>query len=596
MIFRIDCVYLQYITNCFGMTVLRVIRVLLLFMAVVFASCEEELVPDALRAPALPSVSAVAEGSSVVLTGEFESEEDLLAAKEFGFYFGQAEDSMERLAVTKTDGLKYSLIKESLEYSTTYYYKAWVGNGRDEKSSDLKEIMTEEEPVGPDPPSPVERNVEFKDSAVKALCVENWDLDGDGELSKAEAAKVTNLRQVFKRNEEITSFEELEYFTGLRSVADSAFKCCPNLTELKLPEGLRTVGEGAFRCCSRLNIKAFPESLASVEKDAFGHCSSLSMTEFPESLTEIGVSAFEHCYNLALTKLPSGMTRIAERALTYCTNFAPEELPSGLTSIGPYAFHECPSFNPRALPEGVKEIADNAFKSCKSLAWTKLSDNVEVIGEAAFAFCGKLNLTSLPSRLTRIENEAFRATSIAPAELPAGLKYVGFLAFENCSDFNPDCLPSSVVEIGAQAFGGCSSLSWRELPENLMEIGQYAFYLCRKVKFTSLPENITVIHKAVFENCTGIEEIKLPDHLNSIEANAFKNCKFLEVTIPETVECIGPEAFNGCNLLRKVTVLPANPPRMEDTFFGDNANVIYVLSSSLPKYQTAVNWSKWKTK
>ena len=99
------------------MTVLRVIRVLLLFMAVVFASCEEELVPDA-----LPSVSAVAEGSSVVLTGEFESEEDLLAAKEFGFYFGQAEDSMERLVVTKTDGLKYSLIKESLEYSTTYYY------------------------------------------------------------------------------------------------------------------------------------------------------------------------------------------------------------------------------------------------------------------------------------------------------------------------------------------------------------------------------------------------------------------------------------------------------------------------------------------
>lgn len=51
------------------MTVLRVIRVLLLFMAVVFASCEEELVPDALRVPALPSVSAVAEGSSVVLTG-----------------------------------------------------------------------------------------------------------------------------------------------------------------------------------------------------------------------------------------------------------------------------------------------------------------------------------------------------------------------------------------------------------------------------------------------------------------------------------------------------------------------------------------------
>lgn len=73
---------------------------------------------------------------------------------------------MERLTVTKTDGLEYSLIKEDLEYSTTYLYKAWVGNGRDEKVSDLREVVTGREPV-----SPVERNIEFRDPAVKALCV-----------------------------------------------------------------------------------------------------------------------------------------------------------------------------------------------------------------------------------------------------------------------------------------------------------------------------------------------------------------------------------------------------------------------------------------
>lgn len=554
------------------------------------------MVPETLRAPALPSVGAVAEGSSVVLTGEFESEEDLLAAKEYGFYFGQTENSMERLAVTNTDGLKYSLIKESLEYSTTYCYKAWVGNGRDEKSSDLKEIMTDEEPVGPDPPSPVERNIEFKDPAVKAICVKNWDLDGDGELSKAEAAKVTNLRQVFKRNEEITSFEELEYFTGLKSVADSAFKCCPNLTELKLPEGLRTVGADCFYHCTKLRIKTLPESLTSVEGGAFTYCTSLDLTELPESLTSIAWFAFDHCTSLALTKLPSGMTRIEGGAFANCPNVAPEKLPSGLTYVGPWAFFECTSFNPEALPESVTEIDHNAFSLCTSLAWNRLPDNVVEIGEAAFTYCWKLKLTSLPSKLTRIENETFNETRVAPAELPKGLKYVGERAFMNCSEFNPANLPFGVVEIGARAFFGCSSLSWKELPENLMEIGEYAFYLCPKVKFTSLPENITKIHKAVFENCTGIEEIKLPDHLNSIEANAFKNCKFLEITIPKEVEFIGPEAFNGCNLLRKVTVLPEIPPRMEDTFLGDNANVIFVPSASLEKYKTAVNWSEWKDK
>lgn len=578
------------------MSTLRVVKILLLVMAFVLAGCEDGMVPETLRAPALPSVGAVAEGRSVVLTGEFESEDDLLAAKEFGFYFGQAEDSMERLTVTKTDGLKYSLIKESLEYSTTYYYKAWVGNGRDEKTSDLKEIMTDEEPVGPDPPSPVERNIEFKDSAVKAICVRNWDLDGDGELSKAEAAKVTNLRQVFKRNEEITSFEELEYFTGLKSVADSAFKCCPNLTELKLPEGLRTVGADCFNHCTKLRIKALPESLTSVEGGAFTYCTSLALTELPESLTSIAWFAFDHCTSLALTKLPSGMTRIEGGAFANCPNVAPEKLPSGLTYIGPWAFFECTSFNPEALPESVTEIDHNAFSLCTSLAWNRLPDNVVEIGEAAFTYCWKLKLTSLPSKLTRIENETFNETRVAPAELPKGLKYVGERAFMNCSEFNPANLPFGVVEIGARAFFGCSSLSWKELPENLMEIGEYAFYLCPKVKFTSLPENITKIHKAVFENCTGIEEIKLPDRLNSIEANAFKNCKFLEITIPKEVEFIGPEAFNGCNLLRKVTALPAAPPQMEDKFLGDNANVIYVPSSSLPKYQTAVNWSEWKTK
>ncbi len=44
------------------------------------------------------------------------------------------------------------------------------------------------------------QNIEFADANVKAICVANWDTYGDGELSYAEAAMVTNLGTVFRYN------------------------------------------------------------------------------------------------------------------------------------------------------------------------------------------------------------------------------------------------------------------------------------------------------------------------------------------------------------------------------------------------------------
>ena len=37
-----------------------------------------------------------------------------------------------------------------------------------------------------------EETIQFADAAVKSLCVSAWDTDGDGELSYAEAAAVTD--------------------------------------------------------------------------------------------------------------------------------------------------------------------------------------------------------------------------------------------------------------------------------------------------------------------------------------------------------------------------------------------------------------------
>ena len=95
-------------------------------------------------------------------------------------------------------------------------------------------------------------NIQFADAAVKTICVDNWDSNGDGELSYAEAAAVTSLGEAFKNNESITSFNELQYFTGLTSINDEAFSSCWSLAAVTLPPSVQTIGEFSFHGCTGL--------------------------------------------------------------------------------------------------------------------------------------------------------------------------------------------------------------------------------------------------------------------------------------------------------------------------------------------------------
>ena len=72
--------------------------------------------------------------------------------------------------------------------------------------------------------------IEFADENVKAICVQNWDTNSDGELSYAEAAAVTDIGEIFRNNPYITSFDEFRNFTYVTSIDDYAFQDCSRLT------------------------------------------------------------------------------------------------------------------------------------------------------------------------------------------------------------------------------------------------------------------------------------------------------------------------------------------------------------------------------
>ena len=92
-------------------------------------------------------------------------------------------------------------------------------------------------------------NIVFADANVKAICIQNWDTNGNGELSESEAAAVTDLGTAFENNTTITSFNELQYFTGLTKIAMSAFDNCTKLISIIIPHSVTQVANFAFDNC-----------------------------------------------------------------------------------------------------------------------------------------------------------------------------------------------------------------------------------------------------------------------------------------------------------------------------------------------------------
>ena len=162
-------------------------------------------------------------------------------------------------------------------------------------------------------------NITFADANVKALCVANWDSNGDGELSEDEAAAVTDLGEVFKGNTEITSFNELRYFTGLTAIADEAFKDCQNLATVTLPEGLESIGNSSFRETGLTSIK-FPQSLINISGYAFTDCASLASIDFNGCSATIYEATLAGCHSLTEIIVPSTCTMVGWDHFGYCNS------------------------------------------------------------------------------------------------------------------------------------------------------------------------------------------------------------------------------------------------------------------------------------
>lgn len=81
-----------------------------------------------------------------------------------------------------------------------------------------------------------------------------------------------------------------------------------------------------------------------------------------------------------------------------------------------------------------------------------------------------------------------------------------------------------------------------------------------------IPEGILYIGRAAFAATGGFRHINLPNTLKEIGVQAFSHSNLEEITIPASTFFINSQAFQGCSLLKKVTILGTHMKFGNDVF------------------------------
>ncbi len=440
--------------------------------------------------------------------------------------------------------------------------------------------------------------IKFEDSQVKQKCVDNWDTDGDGELSYAEAAAVKSLGNVFTNDILITHFDELEYFTGLSEITRDAFNGCANLQSVRMPNTILSIRQNAFRGTGLYSI-VIPQRAITFGDHVLEDCQNLETVidlAFSPQSTNDGSHLFQNCPNLTALFVPKFRTE------AYQTRWE-------------YKWDEWKDIIRDVIP-----FRDPEVKRICVINWDKDKDGELSIDEAmAVEDLGKVFTGNAHIR------------SFNELKYFTGLKTIGMYAFMGCMNLESIRLPQSIRVIDQYAFANCRSLKKVDFPDQMESVNHMAFMACHQLDSLFIPASVNSwSYDAIFdclslktlkvspanpyydsrEDCNALirtrdnqlisaaSDCKVPDGVESTSPMAFTGTHFKMLAFPASVKLLGSWGLNAVPITHGVFMESPIPPRYNYqggwfAIFRLDALMptIYVPYGSIEAYRKAYGWS-----
>lgn len=394
-----------------------------------------------------------------------------------------------------------------------------------------------------------------------------------------------------------------------------AFASAYYLQEVNLPEGLKVIGNQAFAYCNLAEL-VLPESLEQLGYQSFAGNEITEIT-IPAGVNLVGAGSFAYCDELTAIHVAAengtyksleGVLFSADGKTLVAYPAAKGErydIPAGVEIVGDEAFRGNGTLTTLNFPEGLRVIDRLAFCDAKSLLYIKLPRSLEAIGNAAFgdsdysAPTVTIPVLQIGPNVNWIGYDAFLGYDIqafevngenafyssangcllnasgtrmiqAPTaregvlEVPEGVSYIAWSAFDSCDLITELILPDSLVAMNHAAgvpsglrkvVIGKGMMDWQNVtsfytvpvieihPENpnytmtpdgsIYTRDMSKLLLCRdESEEVVIPEGVTAIGvgamRSMYGDAATMKRLVLPSTLTKIPDNAFSNLTALE--------------------------------------------------------------------
>ena len=392
-----------------------------------------------------------------------------------------------------------------------------------------------------------------------------------------------------------TALKTLNIGSSVKTIPSYAFYRCTGLTSITIPNSVASIGSSAFYGCTGLTSITIPNSVTSIGDEAFYYCTGLTSVTIPNSVTSIGNSAFEDCSGLTEVTIGNSVTTIGNYAFRDCTGLTELIIEDGKEILSLGYNYDSDSYTGEGLfydcPLEKLYIGRNLnYKSGKSYGYSPFySKDIKSVTFGSAILSIDENLISPPIKTIWLTNTP-----------PVGYKYAEGVVNYVSNDLYTELIDktvypylSSIFEVDGVMYvpvspseRTCDALdctyestidsvhigktaSYKGIAMNIKNVNHYTFYKNSYLNKVTIDDEFSgTFGDFAFAECCNVDGIELPNKVQSIGSNCFEGCEKLEYAIIGTaIPAIKNNTFNRCSSLAAIEI-PKNVASVEDFAFG----------------------------